>query len=370
MASNAIVPLGMPNVPAPETISAVELLVRKAVQSGMAKTKRPEDAFFIVMYGLELGIPPMTALRTIYSVNGGAPTCSGEAMLALIRRSGKVQVKITSTEDTLKAGKATVYMKRLDTGDEFTATWGKTDDERAGLRSNRDKYPAQMWTWRAVSIAGKALCSDIIGALYTFEEINPQIPVDESGAPIGDIGDVEEGDFTEEPAEDAPRPKWATPENLDVLKDILAKNDIQWSDIPGLTEVISDPANWQQWEAFATSGKSAVQGLIGLRNQQLEKTAATFTVVGFETRMGTVRGKEQPVYWLSTEDGNRILAYGRTGLFDKVGYSKDDMKNWDKPGFKESFDEDQRFTVEAVEAVDPATKEKFWRFSKIGDVPF
>jgi hypothetical protein len=191
-----------------------------------------------------------------------------------------------------------------------------------------------------------------------------------------------------------PRPTWAAPENLAALKDILTKNGIQWSDVPRLAEAIKDPSDWRQWEAFATSGKTAAQGLISLRDAQLEnrkpatpKTTpaaeskpepsdeqalfgTTFTVVGFETRMGTVRGKEQPVYWLSTEDGNRILAYGRTGLFDKVGYSKDDMKNWDKPGFKKSFDENQRFTVEAVEAVDPATKEKFWRFSKIGDVPF
>lgn len=208
----------VPYVPTTETISAIDALVKKAVQSGMTKTKNPADAFFVVMYGLELGIPPMTALRTIYSVNGGAPTCSGEAMLALIRRSGKVKVAISSNADTLAAGRATVHMKRTDSGDEFTATWGKEDDNRAGLRSNRDKYPAQMWTWRAVSIAGKALCSDIIGALYTFEEINPDIPVDEDGAPTVDLDTIDATFTVESPpvitsSQIAAPEKPATPKN-------------------------------------------------------------------------------------------------------------------------------------------------------------
>lgn len=176
-----------PSVPSTDTITAMIKLTELAVRSGMAKAKNQADAFFICMYGLELGIPPMTALRTIYSVSGGAPTCSGEAMLALIRRSGKVRITISSTEDTLKAKRATVHMKRLDSGDEFTATWGEADDNRAALKSNRDKYPAQMWQWRAVSIAAKALCSDIIGGLYTIEEIYPDVRLTESGDLADDI---------------------------------------------------------------------------------------------------------------------------------------------------------------------------------------
>ena len=173
--------LAAPYVPNMTTLQSVVAIVEMAYRSGMVKVKNIDDAKFIALYGLELSIPVMTSLRCIYSVNGGAPTCSGELLLALIRRSGKVSVKISSTEDTLKAGRATVYMKRLDSGDEFTATWGKDDDARAQLRSNRDKYPAQMWTWRAVSIAAKALCSDIVGGMYTHEEIYPEAKYSEDG---------------------------------------------------------------------------------------------------------------------------------------------------------------------------------------------
>lgn len=173
--------LPAPYVPNITTVQSVMAIVDMAYRSGMVKVKNIDDARFIALYGLELSIPVMTSLRCIYSVNGGAPTCSGELLLALIRRSGKVSVKISSTEETLKAGRATVYMKRLDSGDEFTASWGKEDDTRAQLKSNRDKYPAQMWTWRAVSIAAKALCSDIVGGMYTHEEIYPEARLSEDG---------------------------------------------------------------------------------------------------------------------------------------------------------------------------------------------
>jgi len=192
MNENAIVTVSepkltpVPYVPTVNTLQSVIAIVDMAYKSGMVKVKNIDDARFIALYGLELSIPVMTALRCIYSVNGGAPTCSGELMLALIRRSGKVSVKISSTDETLKAEKATVYMKRLDSGDDFTASWGKADDNRAKLVSNRDKYPAQMWTWRAVSIAAKALCSDIVGGMYTVEEIYPDANLDENGEIVGD----------------------------------------------------------------------------------------------------------------------------------------------------------------------------------------
>lgn len=182
-----------PAIPSETTVNSLMLIARTAIRSGLAKTKNEADAFFIIMYGLELGVAPMTSLRTIYSVQGGAPTCSGELMLALIRRSGKAQIiRISSTEETLKQGYATVYSKRSDSGDEFTAKWGKEDDARAGLKSNRDKYPAQMWTWRAVSIMNKALYSDVNAGLYAVEEIYPNTVLDENGEPVGEIisGDV------------------------------------------------------------------------------------------------------------------------------------------------------------------------------------
>lgn len=215
--TTAIVPIvAAPIVPTLGTVESFKMLAKMAVGSGMAKTKNEYDAFFIIVYGYELGIAPMTALRTIYSVSGGAPTCSGEAMLALIRRSGLAEIiKLPTTEEILKDKVARVYMKRRG-GEEYTAVYAWQDAERAGLtgKSNWKAYPAQMLLWRAVAIGAKALFSDVIGGLYTVEEIAPDTPVDETGAPVGEIAPVtvervntQTGEIVDAAPEPPPAPK-------------------------------------------------------------------------------------------------------------------------------------------------------------------
>jgi hypothetical protein len=308
MVTSAIIPAQSSNlsanVPNLDTIQAVWKLAELASKSGMSKAKTAQDAFFIAMYGLELGIPPMTSLRTIYSVSGGVPTCSGEAMLALIRRSGKVRVSISDNAETLKNGKAVVSMKRLDSGDEYTAIWGRDDDARAKLNSNRDKYPAQMWTWRAVSIAAKALCSDIIGGLYTVEELAPNTELDENGAPVGEIIEGEIQVMKQQPTpekvvtlptppEEPPHPvittqeaketlgngtnrrivtdasnmngstQWANPTTLDQLYEAVAKRieGISHSEILRYASV-DKWNNEKAWNAKFNSGKEAVAHIL------------------------------------------------------------------------------------------------------------
>jgi hypothetical protein len=185
--TNAIT-IAMPSVPALTTVEAVKELSRLAVQSGMSKAKHPADAFFIAMYGMELGIPPMTAMRTIYSVKGGAPTCSGEAMLSLLRRSGKVRITLPNPVEVKDS--ATVTIERIDTGEKGSFTFTMDMARKAGLvrdGSPWTTYPHMMLIWRAVSMGAKLLASDIIGGLYTVEEIYTETQVDENGEPIGDI---------------------------------------------------------------------------------------------------------------------------------------------------------------------------------------
>lgn len=278
----SIVAAHQPSVPTTDTINSIVRLAQMACKSGMSKARNEFDAFFIAMYGLELGIPPMTAMRTIYSVQGGAPTCSGEAMLALIRRSGKVKVTISSTEETLKNKRATVHMKRLDSGDEFTATWGEEDDRRAQLRSNRDKYPAQMWTWRAVSICAKACASDIIGGLYTVEEIYPDTALNADGEPVDDIviGTVTpvQPKPTPQPPPPAqpeqktarkPLPEWVVASNVKTLLDGIR------SRIAGVTDA----------EIALFAGIDSVDDLDGWGRYESGKRALESVMAGFEASM-------------------------------------------------------------------------------------
>jgi hypothetical protein len=209
--NNAVI---MPSVPDEQTINSVWQLAKIASASGMSKARKPEDAFFIAMYGLELGIPPMTALRTIYSISGGVPTCSGEALLSLMRKSPKVRVEVPNVGEITDS--ATITIKRLDTGEQQSFTYTKEMAQKAGLtnKDNWKKHLHMMLFWRVVSMGAKAMCSDIVGGLYTIEEIAPDSQVNEQGELVGEViiesppqPKVITHDFKQRPQEPAPIPE-------------------------------------------------------------------------------------------------------------------------------------------------------------------
>lgn len=160
-------------------------IAEKAHQSGLTKVNTIFDAFFIIGYGQELGISAFASLRTIYVVNG-VPTCSGEMMLALIRRSGLAEaIQIEDIDDGAKC-----TMTRKDTGETVSITFTMKDAAQAGLTGKQvwKSYPKNMCRWRAVSNVAKLLFGDVVGGLYTFEEIaDDNQPIDEAGAPVGTI---------------------------------------------------------------------------------------------------------------------------------------------------------------------------------------
>jgi hypothetical protein len=204
MANNAIIAtngnsIGRPVVQSEDQINSVWRLAQYASKSGLVKTNA-YDAFFVIQYGWELGISPMAALQGIYVVNK-KPTCSGQFMLALIRRSGLAD-SISIEGDSEKA---TVTMSRKSPAETYTATFTMQDARKAGL-ANKDvwkSYPAAMLKWRAVSDCGRFLFGDVIGGLYTVEEIADNPQVDETGAPIDIQSVVDESVPVQD---DAPQP--------------------------------------------------------------------------------------------------------------------------------------------------------------------
>lgn len=182
--NGAPIGLAKPEIASGNVIDSSWRLAQYAASSNIARQKNAYDAFFIIMYGYELGISPMAALRTIYSIDG-TPVCSGEAMLALIRKSGlSASIRMETGEQAAK-----VYMKRRDTDEEYTATFSLDDAKRANLlgKKNWQMYPKKMMLWRAVSECAKVLFGDVIGGLYTLEEIAPDTEVSEVGEPVGKI---------------------------------------------------------------------------------------------------------------------------------------------------------------------------------------
>lgn len=281
--NSSAIAIRMPPVPTSSEVESISQMAKIAAYSGFLNsnagmqntTQRAADAFFVMMMGRELGIPAMTSLKTIYVIDG-QPSCSGQALLSLIRRSG-VQVDIPDPGKVTDS--ATIKIKRPGS-DWKTYTYTKQMATEAGLinRKNWTKHPREMLIWRSISTAARFECPDIVGGLYMIEEINPDIDVDQQGNPIDNIVVSKqpipehkpgqpvpteevlkpEVDF-DAPIEEPEPPKqqpWNTLENIDkLLQFVCNKLHLSQTEVMGLAGVKGkdDVEGWGKYE----SGKAA-----------------------------------------------------------------------------------------------------------------
>jgi hypothetical protein len=137
--------------------------------------KNPAAVVAIVQKGKELSIPPMHALQNIAFIKGKT-TLQAELMLALvIRDEGAGALRVVKTDNTA----CTVDYKRA--GNEGTYTFTIDDARAAGLVSPGGmytKYPAAMLRSRCISAVCRFVFPDIIGGMYTQEEMGATISED------------------------------------------------------------------------------------------------------------------------------------------------------------------------------------------------
>lgn len=122
-----------------------------------------------ILYGRELGLPPMTSLSGIQVISG-KPALSAEMMRALILAAGhQMRIKQSDGSCTIRA------RRREEIGDddawqEFTFTTAQA--RKAGLTGgNWDKYEPDMLLARATSRAARAMFADVTHGLRTVEEV-------------------------------------------------------------------------------------------------------------------------------------------------------------------------------------------------------
>lgn len=133
----------------------------------------------VILTGLELGIGPMEAMRSIYMVEG-KPTMSAEMMLARALRAG-IRCRWVHTD----AQRAELEVTR--DGHAQRMAFSMEDAARAGLagKGNWKSYPAAMLRARCTSAAMRAFCPDVLGSgVYTPEELAPDAAVREDGTPV------------------------------------------------------------------------------------------------------------------------------------------------------------------------------------------
>ena len=136
---------------------------------------KPEDAAVAIMYGMELGLPPMASLQNIAVVNG-TPTIWGDAQLSLVQSSGSYEWHKTSYAGTIEDETltATFEVKRKDMAESVVKEFSISDAKKARLWAKQgtwSSHPKQMLGYKARAFALREAFADILKGIHSKEEM-------------------------------------------------------------------------------------------------------------------------------------------------------------------------------------------------------
>jgi len=124
-----------------------------------------------ILYGREIGLPPMTALRSVYVVNGQV-ALKAEAMRGLILAAGHDLIFAEST-----SARCVAKGRRKGQEEWSEVTWTVDDARRANLlRGPWTQYPRAMLKARATAELARDLFADVISGFVALEEVDGAEP--------------------------------------------------------------------------------------------------------------------------------------------------------------------------------------------------
>lgn len=165
----------------------------------------PEQAMAIMLKGHELGLGLAASFEFIKPVQG-KPALVPMGALALLQNSPVIEeIEIKDLQDDKgQPFGCRVRMKRTN-GFEYECTFTRDDAQRAGLikpDSGYEKYPANMYRWRAIGFCADVVAPDVLGGLRRADEL---------GADLTPEGDIIEGSWRQVQTVPTPAPQQAAP---------------------------------------------------------------------------------------------------------------------------------------------------------------
>jgi hypothetical protein len=162
--------------------SAAEFNASMAIANRVAGTTfvpeayrgRPNDVVAAILFGREIGLGPMTAMRDIHMIDG-RPALAAHRQLALLRKGGVVILESETTRE-----RAYIRAQRRDTGEIMAVEFTYEEAEKIRRRGkalidgdNWRNYPADMLWARAVGRLTRRLGPDLLNGLppYVAEEV-------------------------------------------------------------------------------------------------------------------------------------------------------------------------------------------------------
>jgi hypothetical protein len=131
--------------------------------------RRPDEVTGAILAGRELGLTPMSALRSIDIIDG-VPALRAVALRGLVQAQGH-DVWVEESTDT----RAIVCGRRRNGAHVERSMWTIDRAKRAGLAGKRNwsNYPAAMLVARATAEVCRLIAADLlIGMPYTVEELD------------------------------------------------------------------------------------------------------------------------------------------------------------------------------------------------------
>lgn len=165
----------------PQSMDECVRLAQICARSGLLPKSFYDDgkdpvaaAFVAIQLGAEVGLSPMTAVQYVAVVNG-RPTLFGPAQLAIVQRSGLLEIFEEGVEfEAGKPAEAWCRVKRAGRPEKTTRfTWAQAS--KAGLTTKKgpwQEYPERMMQARARTFALRDHFPDVLlGLCYSTEEM-------------------------------------------------------------------------------------------------------------------------------------------------------------------------------------------------------
>ncbi len=139
--------------------------------SSLPEAKRKGFMVVAILKGMELGMPPLRALQSIYVVNG-VPTIYGDALVAYVMRSGLVESYREWFEGEGDQRAACVCAKRIGVGGEVTRSFSVAMAQRMNLLGKKPWQHSRdrMLMIRARTYVFRDLFADALDGLGVAEE--------------------------------------------------------------------------------------------------------------------------------------------------------------------------------------------------------
>jgi len=218
--------------------------------SGKSKEDKKNDAYIAMMFGAEIGLPPMASVQKIACING-TPNIWGDAAKGLVLASGKAASIKESTKGTMenKDFVATVYSKRADNNNEVTVEFSYKDAMEAGLLAKGmtwKSHPKRMILYKARAFNLRDNFPDVLQGIHLkeelegedgFEEMKPVEAVFDVSALIGDNIPTE---IVEEKKERKPKTKPVEKVEAPIIEIIPTQEPVPPSLCGTLTKAIND----------------------------------------------------------------------------------------------------------------------------------